>query len=66
LGYAPIQRKCKKQANQLASLLVNVPTFDLRTFVVVAAALVSIAVLASIVPARCAMAVNPTDALRSG
>ena len=47
-------------------MLVDVPTIDIPTLVVVSAALAIVAVLASILPARRAMAVNPTEVLRSG
>jgi putative ABC transport system permease protein len=50
----------------IQSLLVGVGVADLLTFGVVAAALVGVALLASAVPARRAMTVNPTEALRNG
>jgi putative ABC transport system permease protein len=59
LGAAAVSRAIR-------SMLVNVPTIDVATFAAVAAALGLVAVIASILPARRAMAVNPTEALRGG
>jgi putative ABC transport system permease protein len=53
-------------ARAIKSMLVGVPTIDIPTWLAVSAALAIVAVAASILPARRAMAVNPTEALRSG
>jgi putative ABC transport system permease protein len=53
-------------ARAIRSMLVGVPTIDVRTLLAVSAVLVIVAVLASILPARRAMAVSPTEALRGG
>ncbi|HET7566073.1 MAG TPA: ABC transporter permease [Gemmatimonadaceae bacterium] len=50
----------------LRSLLVGVTPIDLPTLGVAAVALVGIAAIACVLPARRAMAVMPTDALRGG
>lgn len=50
----------------IRSLLVNVKTTDPVTLVAVAALLAGVAALASWIPARRAMAVSPTEALRGG
>jgi putative ABC transport system permease protein len=50
----------------IRSMLVNVKATDPVTLVFVAALLTSVAVLASWIPARRAMAVSPTEALRGG
>ena len=49
----------------IKSLLYNVTASDPLSFVIVAVFLASVAVLASYVPARRAMAVNPIIALRN-
>jgi ABC-type antimicrobial peptide transport system permease subunit len=51
-------------APSLGALLFGVGPADPRTFVTTAAALVGIALLAALVPARRAMRVNPIVALR--
>jgi len=48
----------------IRSMLVDVSAVDPATFVVVAAGLLGVALAASLVPARRAMAVSPTQALR--
>jgi putative ABC transport system permease protein len=48
----------------LESFLFNVSTLDARTFTVVAGLLLSVAVLASVVPALRAVRLNPVQALR--
>jgi len=53
-------------ARAIRSMLVDVPTIDVPTLIGVALLLAMVAVLASIVPARRAMAVSPTQALRGG
>jgi putative ABC transport system permease protein len=53
-------------ARAIKSLLVGVPTIDVATLLVMSAVLATVAVAASILPARRAMAVNPTEALRGG
>jgi len=50
----------------IRSLLVNVKTTDPVTLVGVALLLAAVAALASWIPARRAMAVSPTEALRGG
>jgi len=50
----------------IGTLLVNVRTTDLATLVGVALILAVVAGLASWIPARRAMAVSPTEALRGG
>ena len=50
----------------IRSLLVNVKTTDPVTLIAVAVLLAGVAALASWVPARRAMAVSPTEALRGG
>ena len=50
----------------IAALLVNVKTTDPLTLGAVAVLLTAVAALASWVPARRAMAVSPTEALRGG
>ena len=49
----------------IASQLVNVGTTDPLTFTAVAGALVSVALLAALIPARRAAAMDPTTALRT-
>ena len=51
-------------ARTIRSLLVGVPTIDVSTLLSVCATLLAVVLLASVLPARRAMAVNPTDALR--
>jgi putative ABC transport system permease protein len=51
-------------ARAIRSLLVGVSTIDVSTLLVVCATLLAVVLLASVLPARRAMAVNPTDALR--
>ena len=53
-------------ARAIRSLLVDVPTFDVVTLLAVAALLPLVAIVASLLPARRAMAVSPTEALRGG
>jgi putative ABC transport system permease protein len=53
-------------ARALRSLLVGVPPMDLPTLGVVSVVLAGIALLACALPARRAMAVAPTEALRGG
>jgi predicted permease len=48
------------------SLLVGVTAFDTPTMLTVSAALLAVAALASFVPARRAVGVSPTEALRGG
>ena len=48
----------------LESLLFNITTSDPATFAIIVPALLAIAVLASYLPARKAMTVDPTEALR--
>ncbi len=48
------------------SLLVGVTAFDAPTILLVSAVLLAVAALASFVPARRAVAVSPTEALRGG
>jgi putative ABC transport system permease protein len=50
----------------IRSMLVGVPTIDVVTMLAVAVVLASVAVLASLLPARRATAVSPTEALRGG
>ncbi|HEU5218978.1 MAG TPA: ABC transporter permease [Gemmatimonadales bacterium] len=50
----------------ITSLLVNVTATDPATLLAVAALLGAVALVASWIPARRAMAVNPTEALRGG
>jgi putative ABC transport system permease protein len=50
----------------IGSLLVNVRTTDLATLAAVVVILTLVAGLASWIPARRAMAVSPTEALRGG
>jgi putative ABC transport system permease protein len=53
-------------AHGIRSLLVGVGVVDLPTLVAVASILVGVAALASGLPARRAMRINPTEALRGG
>jgi putative ABC transport system permease protein len=53
-------------ARAIRSLLVGVPTIDVTTLLLVAGGLTLVAIAASVIPARRAMAVSPTDALRAG
>jgi len=53
-------------ARAIRSMLVGVPTIDVPTLVAVAMLLTAVAAVASIIPARRAMAVSPADALRGG
>jgi putative ABC transport system permease protein len=53
-------------AKALRSLLFGVSTVDVRTLAAVSAALLLVVLIATIVPARRAMAVDPTDVLRAG
>jgi putative ABC transport system permease protein len=53
-------------ARAIRSMLVGVPTIDIPTLVGVSLALTIVAVTACIIPARRAMAVDPTEALRGG
>jgi putative ABC transport system permease protein len=53
-------------ARAIRSLLVDVPTIDVTTLLAVSLVLTVVAVLASLLPARRAMAVSPTNALRGG
>ena len=46
-------------------MLVGVPPIDVPTFVVTTALLVAVGSLASLLPARRALAVSPTETLRS-
>jgi predicted permease len=48
----------------LVSLLVGVSSYDPRTYAVVAASLISVALVACYIPARRAIRVDPMDALR--
>lgn len=50
----------------IRSLLVGTSPSDGATFVVVSTTLIVVAILASVLPARRAMGVHPTEALRSG
>jgi putative ABC transport system permease protein len=50
----------------IRSMLVGVPTIDVVTMLGVAVVLASVAMLASLLPARRATAVSPTEALRGG
>ena len=50
----------------LQSLLVGVSVIDVPTFIGVALALAAVALCACVLPARRAIAVSPTEALRSG
>jgi putative ABC transport system permease protein len=51
-------------ARAIRSLLVDVPTIDVVTLLAVAALLPLVGIVASLLPARRAMAVSPTEALR--
>jgi putative ABC transport system permease protein len=51
-------------ARAIRALLVGVPAVDVPTLASVCAMLVAVAALASIIPARRAMGVSPTEALR--
>jgi ABC-type lipoprotein release transport system permease subunit len=51
-------------ARAIRALLVGVPAVDVPTLTSVCAMLVAVAALASIIPARRAMGVSPTEALR--
>ena len=51
-------------ARAIRAMLVGVSLIDAPTLVVVCLALAAVAVMACIVPARRAMAVSPTEALR--
>ena len=53
-------------ARTIRSMLVGVPTIDLPTLLAVSLALAIVAAAACIIPARRAMAVDPTEALRGG
>jgi putative ABC transport system permease protein len=53
-------------ARLLRSLLVGVSAVDVPTLAIVSLALVGVALLASALPARRAMSVSPTEALRGG
>jgi ABC-type antimicrobial peptide transport system permease subunit len=53
-------------ARTIRSMLVGVPPVDVATLLGVSALLALVAVVASILPARRAMAVDPTEALRGG
>jgi len=53
-------------ARAIRSMLVGVATIDLPTLLGVAALLAGVALVASVVPARRATAVSPTEALREG
>ena len=53
-------------ARAIRSMLYGVPMVDIPTLVLVAAVLGVVALIACIVPARRAMAVSPTEALRAG
>jgi putative ABC transport system permease protein len=53
-------------ARAIRSMLVGVPTIDVLTLLAVGAALVLMVIAATVLPARRAMAVNPTEALRAG
>jgi putative ABC transport system permease protein len=53
-------------ARAIESMLVDVHTVDVPTMVIVSAALAVVVVVASVVPARRALGVSPTDALRGG
>jgi putative ABC transport system permease protein len=53
-------------ARAIRSMLVDVTAFDAPTLFAVAAALALVVVVASLLPARRALRVNPTDALRGG
>jgi len=53
-------------ARAIRSMLVGVPTIDVPTLVAVALVLAAVAAVASIIPARRALAVSPTEALRGG
>jgi putative ABC transport system permease protein len=53
-------------ARAIRSMLVDVPTVDIPTLVAVALMLTAVAIGASILPARRAMRVSPTEALRGG
>ena len=52
--------------SQAMSMLVDVPAVDPGTLLGVSALLASVALLASALPARRAIAVEPTEALRAG
>ena len=51
-------------ARAIRSLLVGVPTIDVVTLLAVATLLPLVGIVASLLPARRAMAVSPTEALR--
>ena len=53
-------------ARAIKSMLVDVPTIDVLTIAVMGVVLAAVAVAASMLPARRATAVSPTDALRGG
>ncbi len=51
-------------ARAIRSMLVGVPTIDVTTLLAVSGVLILVVIVATILPARRAMAVDPTDALR--
>ncbi|MGI8497901.1 MAG: FtsX-like permease family protein [Gemmatimonadaceae bacterium] len=53
-------------ARSIRAMLVGVPVVDLPTIAFVCVALLAVALLASMLPARRAMQVSPTEALRGG
>jgi predicted permease len=52
-------------ARAMSRLLFGIQTFDIRTFAIAAAVLMTVALIASYVPARRASRVDPTTALRN-